>query len=199
MSNNELVPSSFLNKFFHFIERLAFKHSLIVIACSLILAGLSIWVTSEKLTFRTGRGDLVAKGLPYVTLYKEYRKHFKDLEGMVIVAEGGTPSRRAQFADILATKLQNSPALFSQVIYKFDTSYFRSRFLLYLTLEDLKSLKEKLEDHQDFIESINASPGLNNLFNHINTEIASGMVDSLMTDFLGEGDTADEKKNEEND
>ena len=199
MSNNELVPSSFLNKFFHFIERLAFKHSLIVIGCSLILAGLSIWVTSEKLTFRTGRGDLVAKGLPYVTLYKEYRKHFKDLEGMVIVAEGGTPSRRAQFAEILAAKLQNSPDLFSQVIYKFDTSYFRSRFLLYLNLEDLKSLKEKLEDHQDFIESINASPGLNNLFNHINTEIASGMVDSLMTDFLGEGDTADEKKNEEND
>ena len=199
MSNNEPTPSSFLNKFFHFIERLAFKHSLIVIACSLILAGLSIWVTGEKLTFRTGRGDLVAKGLPYVTLYKEYRKHFKDLEGMVIVAEGGIPSRRAQFAEILATKLQNSPDLFSQVIYKFDTSYFRSRFLLYLTLEDLKSLKEKLEDHQDFIESINASPGLNNLFNHINTEIASGMVDSLMTDFLGEGDTVDEKKNEEND
>jgi len=199
MSNNELVPSSFLNKFFHFIERLAFKHSLIVIACSLILAGLSIWVTGEKLTFRTGRGDLVAKGLPYVTLYKEYRKHFKDLEGMVIVAEGGIPSRRAQFAEILATKLQNSPDLFSQVIYKFDTSYFRSRFLLYLTPEDLKNLKEKLEDHQDFIESINASPGLNSLFNHINTEIASGMVDSLMTDFLGEGDAADEKKNEEND
>ncbi|MDC1152507.1 MMPL family transporter [Nitrospinaceae bacterium] len=199
MSNNEPTPSSFLNKFFHFIERLAFKHSLVVIACSLILAGLSIWVTSEKLTFRTGRGDLVAKGLPYVKLYKEYRKHFKDLEGMVIVAEGGTPSRRAQFAEILAAKLQNGPDLFSQVIYKFDTSYFRSRFLLYLNLEDLKSLKEKLEDHQDFIESINVSPGLNNLFNHINTEIASGMVDSLMTDFLGEGDTADEKKNEEND
>ena len=199
MSNNELVPSSFLNKFFHFIERLAFKHSLVVIACSLILAGLSIWITSEKLTFRTGRGDLVAKDLPYVTLYKEYRKHFKDLEGMVIVAEGGTPSRRAQFAEILAAKLQNSPDLFSQVIYKFDTSYFRSRFLLYLNLEDLKSLKEKLEDHQDFIESINASPGLNNLFNHINTEIASGMVDSLIMGFLGEGDTADEKKNEEND
>jgi len=199
MSNNELVPSSFLNKFFHFIERLAFKHSLIVIGCSLILAGLSIWVTGEKLTFRTGRGDLVAKDLPYVTLYKEYRKHFKDLEGMVIVAEGGTPSRRVQFAEVLAKKLQNRPDLFSQVIYKFDTSYFRSRFLLYLTPEDLKSLKEKLEEQQEFIESINASPGLNSLFNHINTEIASGMVDSLMTDFLGESDPSDDKKKEEND
>ena len=192
---------SFLNKLFQFIERLAFRHSLLVVTVSLVLAGLSIWVTGEKLTFKTGRGDLVAKGLPYVKLYKDYRKHFKDLEGMVIVAEGGSPSRRAQFAEMLAAKLQGSPDLFSQVIYKFDTSYFRSRFLLYLDPEDLKSLQEKLEEHQDFIESINASPGLNPLLNQINTEISSGMVDSLMTDFIGEGgeETEEEKKNDEND
>ena len=58
MSNNELVPSSFLNKFFYFIQRLAFKHSLIVIGCSLILAGLSIWVTGEKLTLEPGEETL---------------------------------------------------------------------------------------------------------------------------------------------
>ena len=51
MSNNP----SFLNKLFRFIERLAFKHSLVVVALSIILAGLSIWVTGEKLTFKTGR------------------------------------------------------------------------------------------------------------------------------------------------
>ena len=68
-----------LNKLFHFIERLAFKHSLIVVALSIILAGLSIWVTVEKLTFKTGRGDLVAKGQPYVKLYEEYRDQFEDL------------------------------------------------------------------------------------------------------------------------
>ena len=164
------------------------------------MAGLSIWVTGEKLTFKTGRGDLVAKDLPYVKLYKDYRKHFKDLEGMVIVAEGGTPARMAQFSETLAAKLKNNPDLFSQVIYKFDTSYFRSRFLLYLDTEDLKSLQEKLEDHQDFIETLNASPGLNPLLNQINTEISSGMVDSLMTDFLGEDDSdEEEKKNDEND
>ena len=199
MSNPNRDRPSLLNRLFYLIERLAFRHSLIIIAFSLILAALSIWVTGEKLTFKTGRGDLVAKGLPYVKRYKEYRKHFKDLEGMVIVAEGGTPSRLAQFSESLAAKLKNHPDLFSQVIYKFDTSYFRSRFLLYLDPDDLKSLQEKLEEHQDFIESINSSPGLNPLLNQINTEISSGMVDSLMTDFLGEGDQEEEDKNDEND
>jgi uncharacterized protein len=190
-----------LNNLFRFIERLAFKHSLIVVALSIILAGVSIWVTGEKLTFKTGRGDLVAKGLPYVKLYEEYRDQFEDLEGMVIVAESESPEKMAEFAETLAAKLKVRPDLFSQVIYKFDTSYFRSRFLLYLDPPDLESLQTKLEEHQDFIESINASPGLNPLLNQINREISSGMVDSLMTDFLGEGDTEDEeeKKNDEND
>ncbi|MDC0945946.1 MMPL family transporter [Nitrospinaceae bacterium] len=189
-----------LNKLFRFIERLAFKHSLIVVALSIILAGLSIWVTGEKLTFKTGRGDLVAKGLPYVKLYEEYRAQFEDLEGMVIVAESESPEKMAKFAEILAAKLKVRPDLFSQVIYKFDTSYFRSRFLLYLDPPDLESLQTKLEEHQNFIESVNASPGLNPLLNEINREISSGMVDSLMTDFLG-GDDAEEeeKKNEKND
>ena len=189
-----------LNKLFRFIERLAFKHSLIVVALSIILAGLSIWVTGEKLTFKTGRGDLVAKGLPYVKLYEEYRDQFEDLEGMVIVAESESPEKMAEFAEILAAKLKVRPDLFSQVIYKFDTSYFRSRFLLYLDPPDLESLQTKLEEHQNFIESVNASPGLNPLLNEINREISSGMVDSLMTDFLGGDDTEEEeKKNDEND
>ena len=202
MSNNdpERSSSTILNRLFHFVEHLAFTHSLLVVVVSLVLAGFSIWVTGQKLTFKTGRGDLVSKDLPYVKLYKDYRKHFKDLEGMVIVAEGGTTTRMAQFSDNLASKLKSYPDLFSKVIYKFDTSYFRSRFLLYLDPENLKTLQKKLEDHRDFIETVNASPGLNPLINQINNEISSGMVDSLMVDFLGDDENDEEEnKKDEND
>ena len=202
MSNNdsERSSSTILSRLFHFFEHLAFRHSLLVVVISLVLAGFSIWITGQKLTFKTGRGDLVSKDLPYVKLYKDYRKHFKDLEGMVIVAEGGTTTRMAQFSENLASKLKSYPDLFSQVIYKFDTSYFRSHFLLYLDPKDLKILQKKLEDHWEFIETVNASPGLNPLINQINNEISSGMVDSLMTDFLGDdGNDEEENKKDEND
>ena len=202
MSNNdpERSSSTILNRLFHFVEHLAFTHSLFVVVVSLVLAGFSIWVTGQKLTFKTGRGDLVSKDLPYVKLYKDYRKHFKDLEGMVIVAEGGTTTRMAQFSENLASRLKSYPDLFSKIIYKFDTSYFRSRFLLYLDPEDLKSMQKKLEDHRDFIETVNASPGLNPLINQINNEISFGMVDSLMVDFLGDDENDEEEnKKDEND
>ena len=71
---------------------------------------------------------------------------------------------------------------------KIDIQYFRSRFLLYLNQDELKTLSRKLENHQGFLESVNASPGLHTLLSSINTEISSGMVDSLLTDFLGEED-----------
>jgi uncharacterized protein len=184
-----------LSRFLSAIERFAYRHSLFVIAASLILAILSLWVTAQKLTFKTGRGDLVAKGLPYVKLYKNYRAQFEDLSGMVVVVEGENPADMAGFAEALEKKLQAQPHLFSKVVYKIDTSYFRSRFLLYLDQDELETLARKLEDHQDFLESVNVAPGLHPLLSSINAEISSGMVDSLLTDFLGEEE--DEEKSED--
>jgi uncharacterized protein len=180
--------SGILNRFLSAIERFAYRRSLLVILVSLILAILSVWVTAQNLTFKTGRGDLVAKGLPYVEQYENYRNQFEDLEGMVVVVEGEKPSAMAGFADALATKLKAQSHLFSKIVYKIDIAYFRSRFLLYLKQDELETLNRKLEDHQGFLESVNASPGLHTLLSSINAEISSGMVDSLLTDFLGEED-----------
>lgn len=183
-----------LSRFLFAIERFAYQHSLPVIAISLVLAVLSLWVTAQNLTFKTGRGDLVARGLPYVKLYKDYRAQFEDLEGMVVVVEGKKTADMSAFADALVEKLRAQPRLFSKVVYKIDTRYFRSRFMLYLDPADLQTLAEKLEDHQSFLESVNMSPGLHPLLSSINAEISSGMVDSLLTDFLG---GADEEKDED--
>ncbi|MBT7476749.1 MAG: hypothetical protein HN649_08945, partial [Nitrospina sp.] len=97
--------SGILNRFFFVLERFAYRRSLLVVSVSLVLAILSLWVTAEKLTFKTGRGDLVAKGLPYVEQYKNYREQFEDLEGMVVVVEGKNPADMAGFAEALAIKL----------------------------------------------------------------------------------------------
>jgi len=187
-SGNSPSPSGILNLFFSAIERFAYRRSLLVIAVALVLALLSVWVTAEKLTFKTGRGDLVAKGLPYVERYENYRAQFEDLDGMVVVVEGETSASMADFAEALAVKLQAKSHLFSEVVYKIDTRYFRSRFLLYLDQEELATLAGKLENHQGFLESVNDAPGLHSLLSSINAEISSGMVDSLLTDFLGGDD-----------
>ena len=191
------TSNGLLSRFFSTIERFAYRYSLLVIAASLILAILSLWVTAQKLTFKTGRGDLVAKGLPYVKLYKNYRAQFEDLSGMVVVVEGENPADMSGFAEALEKKLQAQPHLFSKVVYKIDTSYFRSRFLLYLDPYELETLTLNLEDHQGFLESVNIAPGLHPLLSSINAEISSGMVDSLLTNFLGGEEESEENSEDE--
>ena len=188
------MTSRFLTRFLFTIERIAYRQSLLVVSVSLVLAILSLWLTAEKLTFKTGRGDLVAKGLPYVERYENYRGQFEDLDGMVVVVESENPADMSGFAEVLEQKLQAEPHLFSKVVYKVDTSYFRSRFLLYFDRDELATFSRKLEDHQDFLAAVNVSPGLHPLLSSINAEISSGMVDSLLTDFLGE----EEEKESEN-
>ena len=188
------MTSRFLTRFLFTIERIAYRQSLLVVSVSLVLAILSLWLTAEKLTFKTGRGDLVAKGLPYVERYENYRGQFEDLDGMVVVVESENPADMSGFAEVLEQKLQAEPHLFSKVVYKINTSYFRSRFLLYFDQGELATFSRKLEDHQDLLAAVNVSPGLHPLLSSINAEISSGMVDSLLIDFLGE----EEEKESEN-
>jgi hopanoid biosynthesis associated RND transporter like protein HpnN len=181
-------PKNILDRFFVQIEHFAFTHSFAVIAVSLILAALSLWVTVEKLTFKTGRGDLVAKGLPYVERHEAFRQEFDDFDGMIVVVEGDDPNQKKNFAEALAEKFKSQSDVFSDVFYKIDTSYFKDKGLLFLDPEDLADLFQKIDDRQLFLEDINASPNLDQLLKSINAEISSGMVNTLMSDFLGSED-----------
>jgi len=181
-------PSDILGKIFSHLERLACFHSIPVILVSLILAGLSIWVTINYLKFNTNRGDLIAKDLPYTKLYKEYRDQFEDFDGMIVVVEGDHPHSMKNFAEALVTKLEKNKSSFPKIFHKIDTEYFKNKAFLYLDIPELIDLKENLGSHQDFLENVNSSPGLNTLLRNINSEISAGMVDSLISDFIGDSD-----------
>ncbi len=188
---NSLDSKNILDRFFSRIETFAYSHSFSVIVVSLVLAGLSLWVTAELLTFKTGRGDLVAKDLPYVKRHEIYRSEFEDFDGMIVVVEGGDSEQKKNFVEALASKIKSHPAVFSDVFYKVDTTYLKDKALLFLNQTELKDLVRKISEHQQFLDDVNASPGLNQLLRSINAEISSGMVESLMSDFIGTGD--DEK------
>lgn len=189
-------PKNILDRFFFSIEHFAYTHSFAVITISLILAALSVWVTVEKLTFKTGRGDLVAKDLPYVQRHEMFRKEFDDFDGMIVVVEGDDPEQKKNFAEALAEKFKSQSNIFSDVFYKIDTSYFKDKGLLFLDPKELADLFQKIEDRQQFLEDVNASPSLDQLLRSINSEISVGMVDTLLSDFIGsengeKDDTAD--------
>ena len=100
-SKNSLDAKNILDRVFSRIENFAYSHSISVIAVSLIVAVLSVWVTAEFLTFKTGRGDLVAKDLPYVKRHEIFRSEFEDFDGMIVVVEGEDPEQKKNFIEAL--------------------------------------------------------------------------------------------------
>lgn len=190
---SSLKETGFLDRFFLNIERFAYTHSIAVILVSLLIAGLSIWYTVENLTFKNNRGDLVAKKLAYVETYEKYRQEFEDFDGMMVVVADEDPEKMKGFTDSFVSRLQQYPNDFSKIFYKIDTEYFREKGLLYLDYDELVDLGNKIESHENFLEEVNASPGLNQLVKSINSEISAGMVDSLLSGFLGSDDSSNEK------
>ncbi len=185
-----------LNRFFSGLQYFAYSHSYSVIFISIILAAVSLWVTLDKLTFKTGRGDLVAKDLPYVQRHERFREEFADFDGMVVVVEGEDAESKKQFAEALVQQFKSHPKVFPDIFYKLDVSYFKDKALLFLDQQELTDLVQKIRERQQFLEDVNASPGLNQLLRSINAEISSGMVDSLLSGFIGaedeeKDDTAD--------
>jgi len=71
--------------------------------------------------------------------------------------------------------------------------YFRKKSLLYLGKNELTDLGIKIESHENFLRKVNTSPGLNKLMESVNAEISAGMVNSILTGFLGDGGSKGDK------
>ena len=185
--------SGLLDRVFSAFETLAYFHPWWVLSVSLLLAALSLWFTATHLQFNTLREDLISKDMKFHALYQQYRDRFKDFDGMIVVVEGEHPNAMKQFADQLVERLKNRSEISSEIYYKVDTGYFKNKSLLFLEPDSLKQLADKLRSHQDFLEQVNASPGLNTLLGSLNREISSGMVDTLLTDLLGTEEEEEKK------
>ncbi len=182
-----------LDRVFTAFETLAYYHPWWVLSASLILAALSLWFTATHLQFNTLREDLISKDMKFHVQYQQYRERFKDFDGMIVVVEGEQPHAMKQFADQVVERLRSRPGISSEIYYKVDTDYFKDKSLLFLEPDALEQLADKLKSHQDFLEQVNASPGLNMLLKSLNREISTGVVDTLLTDMLGTEDEEEEK------
>ncbi len=160
-----------------------------VVVAALVLAVLSVLYTIGNLQFKTDRGDLVSAAKYQRRLTRERFREFGDRDGFVVVIENKDRAASLAFLTALAKRIEEDPQHFAEVFYRVDPKAFATRAFLYLDLEDLTALREKLLEHQGFVEGLAASPDLPTFFRLVNQRITSGLVGNLFTGFL-----EDEKK-----
>jgi hopanoid biosynthesis associated RND transporter like protein HpnN len=161
------------------LVRLSCRRPGVTVAISLLLAVVSVAYTMHDLTFKTSTRSLLPQDAGFVVRYAEYAKEFGELEDIVVVVEAGSFEGARAYAARLTEELQQGPVKFQRIAYRIDPKRFEGRQLLYLSTDELKEIRDKIFDHQEFMESFAGDPSLARLLEGVNTQMAAAFVSNL--------------------
>jgi len=151
----------------------------LTVLLSLLFAGLGVAYTLHALTFKTSMRALLPQNAGYVVRYAEYARDFGELEDIVVVVEAGSFESARAYASRLTQELRASPVKFHRIAYRIDPQRFEGRQLLYLPTEELREIRDKIFDHQEFMESFASDPSLARLLEGVNTQMATAFVSNV--------------------
>jgi len=161
------------------LVRLSCRRPVVTTVISLLLAVAGATYTVRILTFGTSGRDLLPRDAGYIVRYNQYAQEFGELEDIVIVIEARTFEAAKAYAARLVHELRNSPIKFPRVTYRVDPQRFEGRHLLYLPTEQLKEVRDRIFDYQEFMESFAGDPSLARLVEGANAAMASAFVSNL--------------------
>ncbi len=101
--------------------------------------------TAMCLDFRTQRADLIDPRADYHQRWLAYTEQFGDQSDIVVVVESDHSDLIRSVLDDLGPRLEREPELFSDVLYRIDTSQLRRKGLQYFTPGELQSGLRNLE------------------------------------------------------
>jgi hopanoid biosynthesis associated RND transporter like protein HpnN len=158
------------------VARTCGRRPLTTVAISLVLAGAALSYTIHTLTFVSDPLRLLPQHEHYVVRLKEYQREFGELNDIIVVVESPAPGRSKDYATRLIRELRQAGLGSLPITYRVDPAYFDGRALLYLSVDDLTRLRDRLFDYQDFIEAYAAHPTVVQLLEGLNQQIANAMV-----------------------
>jgi len=178
------------------LARVLISHPWPVLIGGTLLAAVAAFYTMRRMEFVTGRNDLISSEKRYVQLDDEYSEEFMGVDQVVVVVEPWDVQQGKDFVTRLGALLSRDTQHVAEVFYHIDTSSLEGKKLLYLSPEDLRALRENVEEYGDLIRDLTAAPGLNTLFRAINRQVSSGMVSHIVSGFLGLDSSPQEKSSE---
>jgi uncharacterized protein len=167
------------------LAHLTTSHPWPVLLGCLVLAVVTTFYAVRFMTFVTGRNDLISPDKRYVHLDDEYSQEFMGIDQVVVVVEPQDVQQGKDFVTRLGERLARDTDNVKEAFYRIDTSSLEGKKLLYLSAEDLRSLRDQVEEYHDLIHDLTMAPGLNTLFYAINQQVSTGMVSHIVSGFLG--------------
>jgi hypothetical protein len=144
------------------------------------LAVVSVVYAVGTLTFATSTRALMPRNLPFIERYGQFDKEFGDLDDLAIVVEAPSLPEATVYANRLVREVKAAHVPLSRLSYRIDPKQFEGRALLYLSVDKLKEIRNRIFDYQDFMESFAARPTLDQLVDGVATQIAHAFVGGFL-------------------
>ena len=136
----------------------------------IVLFGLCIWLTVERLKFDTSRSNLVGSYKRYHQIYLKYKEDFNVRDDTVVVVESENAEKNRQFVERIGAKLEQETNLFAEVFYKGDLKMLGPKALLFLDEPTLEELHRTLKEYRPFIETFARATNLQSMFSLVNNQ-----------------------------
>ncbi|HJV35694.1 MMPL family transporter [Geomonas sp.] len=181
-----------------FLFSLSSRYPWMVLLVALVLSALSLWYTTQRMEFLTGRDDLMPKNTSFNRDYQAYRAEFGNPEDIVVVIESADAERAGAFGQKLYDAFSRDKEHFSDVFYPYALPFFKNNGLLFMDLADLKELHRNISLAAPPLKALAKAPSVQTLFNYMTQTMDSyvagdssklpGIV--FMLDKLGAGFTS---------
>jgi hypothetical protein len=152
---------------------------LTIIVC-LGLGVLAAWYTVHALTFETSAVRLLPPHRLYVQRHQQLLADFGDLDDIVVVVKAGSLARARAYADRAAAEIRALPGA-RRVRHRIDPDAFKGQALLYLSVDELQRLHDRMRAHRRFLAQYAEQPTIARLLDGIGHEIgrrfATGFLD----------------------
>ena len=132
----------------------------VVLASVLVSVGAAVYLT-QNIRINTDTEDMLSPDLDFRRHSEELSKAFPQFsDNLVIVIDGQTPDAADDAARALAKHLRASPKLYGRVNDPAGSDFFRRNGFLYLEVDELYRLSDRLAEAQPFLGVLWRDPSL---------------------------------------
>ncbi len=136
------------------------RAGLAILAC-LALTAVSLFYASRELGVNADTDVMLSPELPFRVQARQLAQAFPDAEdNLAVLVEASSPARASRAADALAERLEAHRELFHEVFVPGGGPFFERNGLLYLDVEELEELADRLAAAQPFLAELARDPSL---------------------------------------
>lgn len=151
------------------------RHAVVVVVFVSLCTALAGYYVAGHFSIDTDTTGLISRDLPFRQRDLAFRRAFPMLDNTIVaVVDGATPALAQQAAGALARWAQSHPGHFKGAFEPGGGPFFAHNGLLYLPLDQLKRVSDRLTQAQPLIAQLARNPTLPGLFGLIGRALNAG-------------------------